>query len=158
MSETIRYRPLGLLNVRAVLWTVPARLAVVVGATYVVLAQSPGAREVQHRARPAFDPRRAIVPLDEGRAGGPPKDGIPALTDPPTVQPASADYLNPGDRVAGVALDARARAYPLKILNYHEIVDDRRSSLAQRGRIQKDEGPLKACLDRLKTFLWATTQ
>lgn len=64
-----------------------------------------------------------LIPRDEIHAGGPPKDGIPALTNPKTVQ-ASAAGLAPADRVIGVVIDGEARAYPLRILNWHEIVND----------------------------------
>jgi len=56
--------------------------------------------------------------------GGPPRDGIPALSDPKLVKPAQAGYLQPGDRVVGIELHGEARAYPIPILNWHEIVND----------------------------------
>lgn len=36
-----------------------------------------------------------------------------------------ADYLSPSDRVIGISTGDEARAYPLAILNYHEIVNDK---------------------------------
>ena len=86
---------------------------------------NPDMRLVQFRGAPSFDLSNAVIPADEIRAGGPPKDGIPALTDPRTVSALVAKYLQPADRVAGVVIGQQARAYPLKILNYHEIVNDR---------------------------------
>ena len=74
---------------------------------------------------PAFDLRGLTVPAAEIRSGGPPKDGIPALTNPAMIAGADATYLRPTDRVIGVIADTQARAYPLNILNYHEIVNDR---------------------------------
>ena len=82
------------------------------------LAQFPG-------AGPSFDLSNATIPTDQIRAGGPPKDGIPALTDPTMVPADRAGYLRPDDRVIGYAADGEARAYPLRVLNYHEIVNDR---------------------------------
>jgi len=76
------------------------------------------------RGGPAFDYSRLTVPENEIRAGGPPKDGIPALSDPKFISPQEASYLNADDRVIGVVSGQDARAYPLKILNYHEIVND----------------------------------
>ncbi len=52
------------------------------------------------------------------------KDGIPSLTDPPTVSVKQADFMDGGDRVVGVRIGEAARAYPVKILNYHEIIND----------------------------------
>ena len=79
----------------------------------------------QRRREPSFDLADAIVPTDEIRSGGPAKDGIPALTNPDFIGADEADYLQPTDRVIGVAWQGEARAYPLRILNYHEIVNDR---------------------------------
>jgi hypothetical protein len=49
---------------------------------------------------------------------------IPALDHPRFVSSESATFLQPGDRVVGIRLNSAARAYPIKILNYHEIVND----------------------------------
>ena len=71
-----------------------------------------------------FDVTNAIVPVDEILAGGPPKDGIPALTDPEMMRVDEASYLSPEDRVIGITLNGESRAYPISILNWHEIVND----------------------------------
>lgn len=72
-----------------------------------------------------FTLQPAIVPVDEIVPGGPPKDGIPALTDPPTETATQASrWLDDDDVVLGVVVGGRARAYPLRILNWHEIVND----------------------------------
>ena len=81
-------------------------------------------RQVVQRGGVGFDLRNATIPRDAIRAGGPPKDGIPALTNPTFVDVNEADYLSPTDRVVGVNFDSEARAYPIRILNYHEIVND----------------------------------
>jgi len=72
-----------------------------------------------------FDLSNSIVPLEEIFHGGPPKDGIPALTDPKFVAAREATWLNNDDRVLGIAQNGIAKAYPLKILNLHEIVNDK---------------------------------
>ncbi|QDT00747.1 DUF3179 domain-containing protein [Adhaeretor mobilis] len=79
------------------------------------------------RQRPTteFDLSASIVPKNELHSGGPPKDGIPALTNPKFITSRAATYLQPADRVIGVVVANQAKAYPLKILNYHEIVNDR---------------------------------
>jgi hypothetical protein len=67
----------------------------------------------------------ASVPLDEIVPGGPPPDGIPPIDDPRFEPIAGADtWLEDGDPVLVVELDGRARAYPLAILTFHEIVND----------------------------------
>ncbi|MCC5875695.1 MAG: DUF3179 domain-containing protein [Candidatus Sumerlaeia bacterium] len=67
----------------------------------------------------------SLIPKDQIFAGGPPKDGIPALTNPKVLPAADAERLQPDDRVIGVVIDGDARAYPLRILNWHEIVNDK---------------------------------
>jgi uncharacterized protein DUF3179 len=72
-----------------------------------------------------FDVTRHSVPLNEIIGGGPPKDGIPALDAPKFVPPPKAkDFLSDSDRVLGVAIAGTAKAYPIRILNWHEIVND----------------------------------
>jgi Protein of unknown function (DUF3179) len=65
------------------------------------------------------------VPLDEFVGGGPPKDGIPSIDAPRFVSVKEADgFLAPREPVAVVELSGEARAYPLQILTWHEIVND----------------------------------
>ncbi|WP_210396774.1 DUF3179 domain-containing protein [Motiliproteus sediminis] len=72
-----------------------------------------------------FDLDDASIPADEIRAGGPPRDGIPAIDAPRFVGAAEARFLTPHSRVIGVAINGDARAYPIAILNWHEVVNDR---------------------------------
>ncbi len=72
----------------------------------------------------SFKLDNAIIPKEEILSGGPPKDGIPAILKPEFVQAAEADFLDPEDQVIGVELENQARAYPVKILNWHEVVND----------------------------------
>ena len=71
-----------------------------------------------------FELSNTSIPIRDIMSGGPPKDGIPALTKPSMLAAKEASYLIPEDRVIGVALNGESRAYPIKILNYHEIVND----------------------------------
>lgn len=106
-------------------WATLCAAVLTVTHSFVSGAQPPGSQFVQYRASPSFDLRNAIIPKNEIRSGGPPKDGIPALTNPAVIRAQDAAYLNAADRVAGVAIGEEARAYPLKILNYHEVVNDK---------------------------------
>lgn len=72
-----------------------------------------------------FELSNSLVPEAQIHHGGPPRDGIPALTHPSFIPSARADYLRPGDRVLGLERNGERRAYPVRILNYHEIVNDR---------------------------------
>ncbi len=64
------------------------------------------------------------VPLEEISSGGPPRDGIPALLTPQFLSADKVDYLSPEDRVLGIQGTHQAKAYPIAILNWHEIVND----------------------------------
>jgi hypothetical protein len=66
----------------------------------------------------------ALIPIDEIKSGGPPRDGIPSLDYPEFVTADDATYLKGRDRVLGISVKGAARAYPIRILNYHEIVND----------------------------------
>ncbi len=81
----------------------------------------------------SFDMETCLIPEDEIRGGGPKKDGIPALVDPPFVLGSEVQqinremhgkYLVSGDRVLGVEINGESRAYPFSILTWHEIVND----------------------------------
>ncbi|MGE8452517.1 MAG: DUF3179 domain-containing protein [Pseudomonadales bacterium] len=71
-----------------------------------------------------FDLQGALVPQDEIVNGGPPRDGIPALIAPRFVTASEATFLRSDDRVLGVLLNGVAKAYPERILIWHEIVND----------------------------------
>jgi hypothetical protein len=51
-------------------------------------------------------------------------DGIPALDNPAMIGASAAGYLNSDDPVFGVEINGDARAYPLRIANWHEMVND----------------------------------
>ncbi len=66
-----------------------------------------------------------IVPLNEIVSGGPPKDGIPPIDNPKFVSVRDADaWLDDDEPVIVVNLGQDAKAYPLQILMWHEIVND----------------------------------
>ncbi len=65
-----------------------------------------------------------LIPLDEIRDGGPPKDGIPSIDFPKFTPASEVDFLQENDRIIGVVVGREARAYPIKILDFHEIVND----------------------------------
>ena len=68
---------------------------------------------------------RHSIPYSEILSGGPPKDGIPAIDDPRFVGMAAADeWLKPIEPVILLDVNGEARAYPIQILMWHEIVSD----------------------------------
>ena len=65
------------------------------------------------------------VDLAEIISGGPPKDGIPALVDPEFIAVASETRLSPRESVMSLEIEgAEPRAYPVRYLLWHEIVND----------------------------------
>jgi hypothetical protein len=65
------------------------------------------------------------VPYSEILSGGPPKDGIPSIDEPQFIPVNEADeWLNDREPVVFVQVGDDARAYPIQILMWHEIVND----------------------------------
>jgi len=79
---------------------------------------------VNAQQKNGFNLSESIIPIDQIKSGGPPKDGIPALTAPKFLSASEVDYLKTNDYVVGVSINGEHKAYPIKILNYHEIVND----------------------------------
>jgi len=73
-----------------------------------------------------FDLGNAVIPIEEIKSGGPPRDGIPSVDQPVFESVKEADrWLRKQDRVLSVEKDGEVRAYPFRILVWHEIVNDR---------------------------------
>ncbi len=78
------------------------------------------------------DTTQPVSPCDELapfrgniRAGGPPKDGIPAIDNPKFMSAEAADaFLRPEDVVFGLDHQGVRKAYPQRILVWHEIAND----------------------------------
>jgi len=80
------------------------------------------------RALQQFDTdlTNTTVDLSELRSGGPSKDGIPSIDQPSFVSiEAARSWIDPDEPVIVLEHNGTARAYPLQILTYHEIVNDR---------------------------------
>ena len=71
-----------------------------------------------------YDGVKTNIRLEEAVWGGVPKDGIPDLVNPPVVPGNQASYLGATDRVFGVSINGEHRAYPLRVLNPHEMAND----------------------------------
>ncbi len=72
-----------------------------------------------------FDLKDALIPEKEILSGGPPRDGIPAINNPRFESATSARWLRDDDRVLALVINGQAKAYPIKILDWHEIVNDK---------------------------------
>lgn len=116
-------------------------IALLIVAFWVVpIVRHPHPRAIGDGKNPAtygFALQPALVPVAELVASGMPKDGLPALVDPDAMPGREVDaynaeqkkahrakYLVPSDPVAGVVLNGEARAYPIRLLVWHEVVND----------------------------------
>ena len=71
-----------------------------------------------------FSLDNSLIDPNDVLHGGPPRDGIPSLTTPHFVAKNEALELADNDRILGLSLAGTSKAYPIRILNYHEIVND----------------------------------
>ena len=65
------------------------------------------------------------IPLDKIKGGGPPKDGIPSIDNPMFAEIQNSHFMSDSDTVIGLEINGDAKAYPIFILVWHEIVNDR---------------------------------
>ena len=73
---------------------------------------------------PQTDFSRHSVPLEEIMSGGVSKDAIRSIDDPEFYRFEQVEGLSPTEPVVGLVIDGDARAYPLRFLTRHEIVND----------------------------------
>ena len=103
----------------------PWRAAAAAVAAWICVAVSAHANPAYWQASwPKTDFSRTSVEFSEIFSGGPPKDGIPSIDSPRFVP--VAEYSGAGDTepVISFAHGGDARAYPLRVLIWHEIVND----------------------------------
>ena len=67
---------------------------------------------------------RHDIRIEEIVWGGVKKDGIPALVNAKQIPAAAATYLTDRELVFGVSINGDSRAYPLRILDWHEMFND----------------------------------
>ncbi len=118
MTTTLRTRTMGFLRIG---------MLVAVSGMLIMLTNGTGqAQTFGTAAWPKTNFDKTLVDLDEIISGGPPKDGIPAI-DHPKFTPAeqAKAWLDAKEPVIALTLNGDRRAYPLQILIYHEIVNDR---------------------------------
>ena len=66
----------------------------------------------------------SAIRVEEIVWGGVRVDGIPPLDRPATIAPEDATWLEAGEAVFGVVINGEARAYPLRIMDWHEMTND----------------------------------
>ena len=74
--------------------------------------------------RNGFQITDPLIPVAEILSGGPPRDGIPPLDKPQFVTVAETELVGPEHAILGLEIAGEAKAYPIFILNWHEIVND----------------------------------
>jgi len=87
----------------------------------VFAAAAPRADDIKN----GFDVSDALVHSGEIFWGGVPRDGIPAIDNPKFESPDKVKFLRDWDRVLGVFHKGIAKAYPIKIMEKHEVVNDK---------------------------------
>ena len=82
-----------------------------------------GASALDNVNDPSFPP--PLVDTSEIISGGPPPDGIPPIDDPVFVDVAgNLELLPASEPVVVLEVDGDARAYPIRVMVWHEIVND----------------------------------
>ena len=71
-----------------------------------------------------IQPDRMRIRLEEITWGGVRKDGIPSLDNPDLITPDQATYMRDDDLVFGVSINGDTRAYPLRIMGWHEMFNE----------------------------------
>ncbi|GJM29939.1 MAG: hypothetical protein DHS20C17_25740 [Cyclobacteriaceae bacterium] len=71
-----------------------------------------------------FDISEALIPSHQILRGGPPRDGIPAIDNPKFKPISQYREFDTKSQVLGIYYNGIAKAYPITIMDYHEIVND----------------------------------
>jgi len=96
------------------------RLRIAFGAFALLLLAPPGAaRELN-----GFELSEASLPEQEIIGGGPPRDGIKSVDKPSFVAAEAASWVKADTPVIGIEVAGEARAYPVHLLEYHQLVND----------------------------------
>ncbi len=108
-------------------------LAVAVGLTLQHGAQWFSSERIEVLPHNGFDLTTHLVPTSDIVSGGMMRDGIQVLDDSVMIDIGEIDqrnsqgrgkFLLPIDRVIGVEINGESRAYPLRFIRWHEIIND----------------------------------
>ncbi|AXT86811.1 hypothetical protein C6I20_07260 [Aeromicrobium sp. A1-2] len=66
----------------------------------------------------------ALIDVAELKSGGPAPDGIPPIDEPKFESAADVDWLEDEEPVLSLTVGGETRAYPLRVMTWHEIVND----------------------------------
>ncbi len=93
----------------------------------LVLVAAPALADVpgwMRQAWPETDFSRISIDPDEVFSGGPPRDGIPAITDPAFIDVSAEARIGEREPVMWLDVGGDVRAYPIRYLMWHEIAND----------------------------------
>jgi len=108
------------------------RLKTILYILFIILVFGLSAAELASQNLPGFDTNteKKSIDLKELIDGGPGKDGIPAINNPKFVsQEQASGWIGDKEPVIALEIDGEARAYPIQILIWHEIVNDELSGV-----------------------------
>ena len=92
----------------------------------------------------------ARIRLDEVRWGGVRQDGIPPLRNPEMISAAQATYLENGNIIFGLEINGDARAYPKRILAWHEMFTDTIGGFSESAGLHRAK--------TLNVYAWADSR
>ena len=100
-----------------------AALAVAIGFLFTAAQVAANPRAWKYEW-PDTDFSKTSIDYADILSGGPPKDGIPSIDDPRFIGVSEVKHLADTEPVIGLVINGDARAYPLQVLIWHEIVND----------------------------------
>src|SRR5919106_4722436 len=108
----------------ALTWRIAAVALVVLLAAGTAVALLAGRDGSQVRSPTASGDPQPLIDTSRIISGGPPPDGIPPIDEPKFENVADVGWLTAREPVVAVEVAEDARAYPLQVLTWHEIVND----------------------------------
>jgi hypothetical protein len=108
----------------ALTWRIAAVALVVLLAAGTAVALLAGRDGSQVRSPAASGDPQPLIDTSRIISGGPPPDGIPPIDEPKFENVADVGWLTAREPVVAVEVAEDARAYPLQVLTWHEIVND----------------------------------
>ncbi len=99
-------------------------VAILITLAAAIISASADPAQWRVRGWTQTDFSKTNIDLSEILSGGPSKDGIPSIDDPQFLNVAEEQELGAMEPVISLKIGDHARAYPLRILMWHEIVND----------------------------------
>ena len=88
------------------------------------------ALSIHAQPKNGFIIEHGLIPPDQILRGGPARDGIPSIDKPVFEKIKNARNLRKDERILGIKHGGITKAYPISIMNWHEVVNDSIGDLA----------------------------